>query len=273
MSKTNSTVKCCIDGCDRDADYKEKQLCQKHYFRIRRTGQSGIVKKARPRISDDRGYQFLHAPNHPLVSSGQIYVAEHRVVLYEAIGPDPMQCELCGKALTWKTCRVDHIDENPRNNDRGNLRPTCNSCNARRGTRPAHEWDHTTAITFEGETKTPNEWASDPRVTIAGATIRYRKRKGMTDAEALFGEKKTHNGKPHVDKRIRKTNFKHERKNAVRIDIDGKTMTASEWSRHPDCKVTVGAIVARIRLGWSHEDAVFMSPHSNKASQLKKEIQ
>lgn len=29
-------MKCCVDGCDRDARYKEKQLCQMHYFRVMR---------------------------------------------------------------------------------------------------------------------------------------------------------------------------------------------------------------------------------------------
>ena len=193
MSNSNSTTALCkVDGCESAAMYKSVCLCQKHYFRVMRNGTTDIVKKARPRIEDVRGYQFLHAPNHPLTLKSQSYIAEHRVVLYEAIGPGPMNCELCGKPLTWATCCVDHIDENRRNNERSNLRPTCNPCNGRRGMRPPHEWNRTTALTFEGVTKTPYEWSFDPRVKVTSTTIRSRKLSGMSDFDALFSKKITH---------------------------------------------------------------------------------
>lgn len=118
------------------------------------------------------------------------------------------------------------------------------------------------AITYNGETKTPNEWARDPRVKVSNATIVRRKNKGASDAEALFGAKKTHTGIPYVDKRPPKTQFKHQRSNAITLTIRGIKKTATEWSREPGCKVCDGTIRARLRLGWDHELAVFEPPRS-----------
>lgn len=187
-------MNCCVEGCDREADYKADKLCQKHYFRRRRNG-GFHVRTAKPRIEDHKGYQYLHRPGHPLAAKGQIYVSEQRVVLYEALGPGPMSCALCGCGLTWKTCQADHIDENPRNNERSNLRPLCRPCNVWRNMPPAFERvRNAVVLTYDGETKTAHEWSRDARVSIAGKTIRNRKRAGMSDFECLFGAKKTHNG-------------------------------------------------------------------------------
>lgn len=173
--------------------YKARGICQMHYFRFMRNGSYDIAEP-KLRIENPAGYQQLWQPDHPLAGKSG-YVFEHRVVLYAAIGPAPMECAICGVGLTWKTCKVDHIDEDVRNNARSNLRPTCNFCNTRRGMRPPVEWSRTHKITFEGITLTPFEWTRDPRVQVAHNTIVLRKARGATDAEALFGEKKTHNGR------------------------------------------------------------------------------
>lgn len=252
-------MQCKVDGCDREARYKAAELCQKHYFRQWRYGTTDTTKagKAKPRFEDDRGYQFIYAPTHPLVSKGQSYVAEHRMVLYAAIGPGPMKCELCRCEMTWKTCQTDHIDENPRNNARENLRPLCRRCNTWRSMPPAHvRMPKANVLTWNGETKTAAEWARDPRVNICGRQIALRLRSGMTAEQALFAPKVTHNGSPPKPA-PRKTQFKHERKNAIRIEVDGVVMTAAEWARHPDCRVTVEGLIWRIKAGWDHKRAVF----------------
>lgn len=229
-----------------------------HYFRFMRNGTyEKVMAQAIPRRQDPAGYWRVHAPNHPLADSTG-YVWEHRKVVYDRIGDVLPPCELCGKPLTWKTAHIDHIDEVKWNNDPSNLRPLCCGCNVWRGTRiPQHLHRDHHAITYDGETKTPNEWARDPRVKVSNGTIVRRKKAGMSDYEALFSEKQTHNGKITVDKRPPKTQFKHQRSNAIALTINGVTKTAMEWSREPGCTVSDGAIRVRFRLGWDHEKAVF----------------
>lgn len=249
---------CRVDGCAKTAMYKSDRLCQMHYHRIRKHGDTELHRKqARSRYECDRGYQYIYAPNHPLTPEGQFYLAEHRKVLYEAIGPGTMSCEICGASLTWRTCQADHIDENPRNNKRENLRPLCRRCNVWRSMPPAAQRiKGALALTFQGETKTANEWARDPRVCVSRGTIKRRKQAGMTDEAALFGEKVTHNGRaPKPPKR--KTQFKHERKNSIAITVGERTMTAAEWAKEPGVTVSGAGIIYRVRSGWSHEKAVF----------------
>ena len=50
----------------------------------------------------------------------------------------------------------------------------------------------TPMLTFSGETKTATEWQRDPRTQVSMSTILARKRRGMSDEEALFSPKKTH---------------------------------------------------------------------------------
>lgn len=171
--------------------YTEQQVCQMHYFRFMRKGHYELEPRTY-RIINEAGYHSVWNPSHPLAQQGG-YVFEHRAVLFAAIGPAPMQCALCQTALTWKTCKVDHIDEVVSNNERSNLRPTCNFCNSRRGIRPPIEWDWTHKLTHSGERRTARDWARDPRVRVAYATIIRRKKRGASDEEALFAPRKTHN--------------------------------------------------------------------------------
>lgn len=194
-------MNCKIDGCTKPAMYIEQRVCQKHYFRFMRNGRYELEPRSL-RIENDAGYQLLWAPAHPLANKIG-YVFEHRAVVYADIGCAPMACEMCGVCLTWKTCKVDHIDEDVRNNQLSNLRPTCNRCNTGRGkTRPS-TWSRTHKITHDGLTLTPAEWARDPRVEVAGRTIVLRKSRGATDEEALFSPKKTHNGRTQKDRRAK----------------------------------------------------------------------
>lgn len=259
---------CSAPGCDRDAHYKADKLCQKHYFRKWRRGSLDLTPKShKERVTSPAGYIWIYAPDHPLKHKTSVYVAEHRAVLYAALGDAPISCEICRKPLTWETCHVDHIDCDVANNKLSNLRPTCSTCNTRRGIGKPHTWSHTHAFTYQGETKTAHEWELDERVNVRSSTIIRRRKAGATDEEALFGAKKTHNGKRPVKK---PPPPKSSRKNAVNLTIGGVTMTSAEWARQPGCSVTDSAIRMRLSWGWSHQDAVFRpNRHRRMARELE----
>lgn len=198
---------CSVKDCGREARYKAACLCQKHYFRQRRYGTTETTKvgKGKNRYVMPDGYIHVRIPGHPLASKNGV-VAEHRAVVYDDLGPGEMKCALCGVGVTWSTVHIDHIDNSTDNNARENLRPTCNACNTRRGRRPEHTYLGRTSLTHEGVTQTAHEWSKDPRVSVNGATIRRRLRDGMTDQDALFSPKRTHNGKPCRKTELRRSN-------------------------------------------------------------------
>lgn len=255
-------MKCAVEGCERDALYKGEQLCQKHYFRKWRNGTTNLVRTRKYRLQNPKGYQRIYEPNHPL-SDKRGYVYEHRAVLYSKIGDVPFTCDLCGVTLTWSTCHVDHIDNDVTNNKEENLRPTCSTCNTRRGMGEPVTWSRTHVIEFEGERKTPTEWARDSRVSVCGNQIVLRKMAGMSDADALFSAKKTHNG---MVPRKKQTPPKHTRKNSISITINGETMTSAEWARRPECTVTDGAIRNRIKSGWDRVESVLTPKRATRRS-------
>lgn len=186
---------CVIDGCDRDVMYPSRGICQMHYFRHMRTGSYERKERSRKlRLENPAGYQKLLKPEHPLADSHG-YVYEHRFVVYEAIGEDMGGCAICGKAITWKTCHIDHIDENVRNNAPSNLRATCRWCNTSRGRKAEHEYDYATGITMDGVTMTPTEWARQSCAAVNAATIRRRFKAGWPPRDAICTPSKTFRGK------------------------------------------------------------------------------
>src|SRR5574340_852333 len=186
-------MKCSVDGCCREAAYKEKQLCQKHYFRLWRNGTTDIVRSRKDRIENAKGYQKLFSPGHKLANSDG-YAYEHRLVVYEKYGENLPDCELCGKPTDWATCHIDHKDNDIRNNDPSNLRPVCRPCNTNRGRKAEHTYSRHAAVTVDGVTMTPHEWSQVDGVRVTGTTIRRRLKNGASHKEAVYGPKRTHNG-------------------------------------------------------------------------------
>lgn len=86
----------------------------------------------RPRSYNRNGYALVYAAGHPMSHpNGQ--ALEHRVVLYDAIGPGTHPCHWCGVGVTWRVdLTVDHVDAVKENNDLSNLVPACTRCNTQR---------------------------------------------------------------------------------------------------------------------------------------------
>jgi hypothetical protein len=202
-------MQCHVDGCGRDARYKAKRLCQKHYFRQWRYGTTDTIRRghANPRIVTPNGYVRVYAPTHPLVEQNG-YVFEHRKVAYDARGGAIDFCERCMMVeITWDTCHVDHDDDQRDNNAPSNLLVTCVGCNTMR----CRVWS-AMGLTVNGETKNCREWSADSRVAVSEATIRRRKKAGATDHEAVFGRRVTHH---RTDSKVRTVKFMDGRRVAV----------------------------------------------------------
>lgn len=91
-------------------------------------------------------YRYRYIPvTHPLVSicgytlgkrGASIGVGEHRVVLFEKIGPGIHPCHWCEAPLVWRkgvragTLVVDHLNGVIADNSPENLVPSCNGCNS-----------------------------------------------------------------------------------------------------------------------------------------------
>lgn len=124
---------CTADGCE-DATRSPGAIhCEKHYMRMRRKGDLGL-RQAKRVLEQSQGYLIDYAPDHPMTTPGATrYAYQHRKVYYDAHGEGPFQCHVCAAPLTWETLDIDHLDDNPKNNELSNLAPACPACNRARG--------------------------------------------------------------------------------------------------------------------------------------------
>lgn len=98
-----------------------------------------------------QGYRnYSRGSDHPLAwGKKQRTIGEHRLVLYEKIGPGAHSCHWCGVRLIWaptllhlgtiQRLVVDHLDDDPTNNDPANLVPACSRCNTLRSNTSLHK--------------------------------------------------------------------------------------------------------------------------------------
>ncbi|RPJ74707.1 MAG: HNH endonuclease [Alphaproteobacteria bacterium] len=193
-SRKNSLVKCKIEGCDRDAMYIEKELCQKHYFRIMRNGHATTLnrregkegfRESKDKIFTPNGYVRIYNYKHPL--SVKNYVFEHRFVMYRKYGETLPPCELCGKEINWDNCHIDHIDENRLNNTESNLRPLCRPCNTGRTERSTIK-----KYEYLGKLLTVTQLSKINGVQVCRAHLKRRIDSGMNITNAMFSKNITH---------------------------------------------------------------------------------
>lgn len=181
-------MKCKVSKCNREAMYKGQRVCQKHYFRKMRNGSYGLQRSRKYRIQNPAGYSKVYEPDH-FLADGIGYIYEHRFVYYES-GKTPEKCEMCGDAISWDSCHIDHINDDITDNRLENLRATCRPCNTFQGYKV--ESNGKMFLTIGERTLNPSAWARIPGVKVSGATIRRRKVQGASDYDAIYGERKTH---------------------------------------------------------------------------------
>lgn len=180
-------MKCKIDGCGRESMYKEKQLCQMHYFRIMRNGNTDLkVITRKYRSQNPAGYQRLFEPTHALANVDG-YVYEHRFIVFNKYGHDLPDCEICGKPTDWSTCHIDHKDEDVTNNNIDNIRPVCRGCNTGRTERSTIK-----KFDFMGDKYSVTELSKIKGVTVGRHMLKMRLDRGMTVKDALFTPNLTH---------------------------------------------------------------------------------
>lgn len=114
-------------------------MCKMHYHRwYRHRDVDRSAHETDVTVSLGRHYRVVAAKGHPLaMANGRAY--EHRVVLYDKIGPGPHECHWCGARVEWVgKCEPFELQPDHLNNDGGdnrpeNLVPCCRACNTTRG--------------------------------------------------------------------------------------------------------------------------------------------
>tara|TARA_R110002020_G_scaffold48774_1_gene139020 strand:+ start:124 stop:585 length:462 start_codon:yes stop_codon:yes gene_type:complete len=109
-----------------------------HYHRKYRHGSVNFTtREIDAGIRQVRAYKTIPARHHPLAQkSGRAY--EHRVVLYDSLGPGEHECHWCQRPIHWANqgdpdaLIPDHLNGIEDDNRIENLVPSCIGCNTGR---------------------------------------------------------------------------------------------------------------------------------------------
>ena len=94
--------------------------------------------------------------DHPL-SEGRNAIREHRLVLWDRVGPGAHPCHYCGTLVEWRVgvhawhgaLVAEHLDRNTANNDPSNIVVACQPCNIRNQARTVTD-DEDFVMTSDG---------------------------------------------------------------------------------------------------------------------------
>jgi len=134
-----SNPNCTTPECNKPARSPGSTLCPMHYHRAYRHGSvHKVANHSGVTVSHGRRYKTVTAKGHPIArSGGKVY--EHRLVLWEAIGPGEHPCYHCQRTVSWDhgkghpdTLQVDHLNNMGDDNRPENLVPCCTGCNTLR---------------------------------------------------------------------------------------------------------------------------------------------
>lgn len=137
---------CSVDDCTKPPRSKGSALCPMHYHRQYRHGSTTTVaNEDAPSVHNGRRYRRVRArAGHPLADRyGRAY--DHRLVLFDAIGPGEHACHYCGTEVRWDRPKaapdaltVDHLNDIGDDNRPENLVPSCGPCNSAKGSARRH---------------------------------------------------------------------------------------------------------------------------------------
>lgn len=177
--------KCMIDGCEKPCRSRKAIYCNVHFHRMWRTG-SPDLRPPKHAIEHSRGYVLERTSKHPLTPNGERYIYQHRRVYFDTFGQGPFHCHVCAARVTWATLHIDHLDDDPTNNDVSNLAPACPTCNQARGREKMVKTKKANGrlLTFNGETLCLSDWAS--RLGIARGSLRRRIESGWPTERAFM---------------------------------------------------------------------------------------
>lgn len=176
---------CEFPNCQNKARSNSAKYCEKHYYRIRRTGtlNDPVIKG---KYIGSHGYVTIKKPNCVATKRKDGLIYEHRYNYYMAHGMENIHCYICKTPLEWEETHIDHINCVKADNRIENLGASCPKCNKARG---QHKMKQTIRNrfgkkhTYNGESKFIGDWAETSSIPLG--TLRARIQKGWSIERAL----------------------------------------------------------------------------------------